>query len=233
MMERDLSLKKRIEAHESPRSVSVPVQFELKDIKNHFDQSLNKIMNQYDVADSLERSGQTDDCRNIWRAQIVFLEGILDFYLHEMSKYCLYKMFRGEWEKSEKYHSLQVPILIVEEGIALSESKEWFFDYLNKRFSRDVFLSSESMREQLNLMGLGFSEVMHEAFKKKTINESNKYGAIVIQTLFQRRNAITHQLDRDHFNAVQKDITKEYVEDRTLEVVKVVEAIHKKAIEKG
>lgn len=233
MAERNLALNERIEACRDPHVVMPPIQFELEDIKSHFDQSLDRIKSQYEVADALKNEEKEDDCKNIWRSQIVFLEGILDFYLHEMSKYCLYKMFKGEWEKSEKYQSLQVPMLKVEEGIAAAESKEWFFEYLNSRFSRDVFLSSESMRDQLNMIGIGYGPVMHDAFRKDTVNESQKYGTRVIQMLFQRRNAIAHQLDRDHASAEQTDISKEYVEDRVSEVVSIVEAIHKRAVEKG
>lgn len=76
----------------------------------------------------------------------------------------------------------------VEEGIEAAESKEWFFGYLNERFSRDVFLSSESMREQLNLIGVGYGNVMHEAFRKDTMNESQKHGDEVVRDLFKRRN---------------------------------------------
>lgn len=43
----------------------------------------------------------------------------------------------------------------------------------NSRFSRDVFLSSESMRDQLKLIGVS-------------------YETKVIQSLFQWRNAISH-----------------------------------------
>lgn len=228
-----MALNERIEACRNPHIITPPIQFELEDIKKHFEQSLDGIKNQYEVADVLKHEGKEDACKNIWRSQIVFLEGVLDFYLHEMSKYCLYKMFKGEWEKSEKYQLLQVPMIKVEEGIAAAESKEWFFDYLNSRFSRDVFLSSESMRDQLNLIGIGYGNVMHDAFQKDTVNESQKYGTRVIQMLFQRRNAIAHQLDRDHASAEQTDITREYVENRVSEVESIVEAIHRKAVEKG
>ena len=37
---------------------------------------------------------------------------------------------------------------------------------LNERVeARDVFLSSESMRKQLNLIGVGYGNVMYEAFQ--------------------------------------------------------------------
>lgn len=55
----------------------------------------------------------------------------------------------------------------------------------------------------------------------------------MVQELFKRRNAIAHQLDRDHASAEQTDITKEFVEARVAEVVAIVEAIHKIAVEKG
>lgn len=142
MAERNLDLNERVEASRDPHRVAPPIKFELADIKDHFDQSLDRIKNQYEVADSLKQDGKEDDCKNIWRSQVVFLEGILDFYLHEMSKYCLYN-------------------------------------------------------------------------------------------LFKRRNAIAHQLDRDHASAEQTDITKEFVEERASEVVAIVEAIHKIAVEKG
>ena len=89
------------------------------------------------------------------------------------------------------------------------------------------------MRKQLNLIGVGYGDVMHEAFQKDTINESQKHGDEVVQSLFRRRNAIAHQLDRDHASAEQTDISKAFVEERVLEVVAIVEAIHKKAVEKG
>ncbi|MBP3609479.1 MAG: hypothetical protein J6J42_03980 [Lachnospiraceae bacterium] len=232
-MERNLDLNNRIEDVRPQQTVVQPVQFELRDIKAHFDESLNAIKNQYAVADSLMAEGKVEDCKNIWRSQVVFIEGILDFYLHEMSKYGLYKMFKGEWSKSEQYKSLQIPILKVEEGIAAAESKEWFFEYLNDRFSRDVFLSDESMRKQLNLIGIEFGKAMSIAFPKDTMNKSDREGAYIVRELFKRRNAIAHQIDRDHASAQQNDITKEYVEECASQVTAIVEAVHSIAVDKG
>lgn len=73
-----------------------------------------------------------------------------------MSKYCLFQMFIGQWEKSEKYNNFMVPMVKVENAINAKDSGEWFFEYLNSRFSRDVFMAAESMKEQLNLIGIGF-----------------------------------------------------------------------------
>lgn len=169
--------------------------------------------------------------KTIWRSQVVLAEGLLDFYIHEMSKYCLFRMFTGSWSKSIKYDSLQAPMFKVEEAISAKESKEWFFEYLNDRFSRDVFLSHESMREQLNLIGIGFVKVMVRAFPKNNEEESKKYGVNVVKELFQRRNDIAHQNDRSHASAIQNDINKEYVEDYIKNVESIVNAIHDIAVE--
>lgn len=168
----------------------------------------------------------------IWRSQVVLAEGLLDFYIHEMSKYCLFRMFTGAWEASAKYASFMVPMKKVEEALSTTESKDWFFSYLNDRFGRDVFLSCESMRDQLNLIGIGFGDTMKKAFPHPKEETSQKDGAKIITDLFQRRNAIAHQNDRSHASAEQNDITKEFVEDYISKVETIVNAIHSLAEEK-
>ena len=226
MAKRNLSLTPRSEAVREQRPVQTPVHFTLDEIKKHFDESMNTVVTQYRVAESLLECGNIDGCKMIWRSQIVLAEGLLDFYLHEISKYCLFCMFVGKWRKSEKYSSLMLPLSKVEEGLMAHESSEWFFEYLNNRFSKDVFLSFESMKEQLNLTGIEFGKVMHKAFAKNNINESQKYGKEVVAELFKRRNEIAHQNDRSHASAEQNDITREYVEDYISKINLIVDSIN-------
>lgn len=225
MEKRDLSLANRIEEVRDPRPSCV-VHFELEEIKQHFDQSLLDIKNQFAVADGLRAAGKTEDCKNIWRSQVVFLEGILDFYLHELSKYALFKMFTGEWSHSQKFASLQVPMPEVERAIESVESKEWFFEYLNKRFSHDVFLSPDAMNEQLNLIGVAFNEVMKVAYPEPTEQQSRRRGKKVVQDLFDRRNAIAHQVDRAHESAERNDIDRAFVEQCISDIELIVTTIH-------
>ena len=182
MGKRDLSLTPRNEETRE-RIIVSPVHFPLTDIKQHFDESMQSVKEQFTVADNLLSEGNAEGCRIIWRSQIVFAESLLDFYIHEMSKYCLFRMFTGEWQKSEKYKNLEVKMSKVEEALSAKESDEWFFEYLNERFTKDVFLSGDSMRDQLNLIGISFGEAMHRAFHKDTVNASDKYGyRLVTQT---------------------------------------------------
>ena len=231
-IERNLSLNPRKEDLRDVKPIPIPIQFSLTEIKQHFEDSLAAIKKQYAVADSLKNEEDTDGCKMIWRSQVVLAEGLLDFYIHEMSKYCLFRMFTGAWEASVKYASFMVPMKKVEEALSATESKDWFFSYLNDRFGRDVFLSCESMRDQLNLIGIGFADTMKKAFPRSKEETSQKDGAKIITDLFQRRNAIAHQNDRSHASAEQNDITKEFVEDYISKVETIVNAIHSLVEEK-
>ena len=231
MGKRDLSLTPRNEETRE-RIIISPVHFPLTDIKQHFDESMQSVKEQFTVADNLLSEGNAEGCRIIWRSQIVFAESLLDFYIHEMSKYCLFRMFTGEWQKSEKYKNLEVKMSKVEEALSAKESDEWFFEYLNERFTKDVFLSGDSMRDQLNLIGISFGEAMHRAFHKDTVNASDKYGYRLVKQLFDRRNKIAHQNDRDHSSAAQTNITKEFVEQYISDIEAIVNAINDIAKEK-
>lgn len=230
---RDLSLTPRKENQREAQPITPPVQFSLSEIKQHFVDSMNSVKSQYEVADALAKDGKASDCKTIWRSQVVLAEGLMDFYIHEMSKYCLFKMFTGDWEKSVKYASFMVPMGKVEEAISATESKDWFFAYLNERFSRDVFISRESMKDQLNLIGIEFSSVMVKAFPSDKEETSVKQGGKIVEELFGRRNVIAHQNDRSHASAVQNDITKEFVADYISKIEAIVDSIHEIAEAKG
>ena len=232
MTKRDLSLAPRKEALREAKPIVLPTQFSLQEIRQHFEDSLVAIKKQYEVASALNDRGERAGCKMIWRSQVVLAEGLLDFYIHEMSKYCLFKMFTGAWQSSEKYASFMVPMEKVEEALSAVQSKDWFFAYLNDRFSRDVFLSSESMRDQLNLIGIGFAAAMQLAFPQEKEGNAAKEGAKIVTELFQRRNAIAHQNDRSHASATQNDITKAFVEDYISKIEAIVHAIHLLAEEK-
>ena len=69
---RDLSLSPRVENTREAQHIMV-VNFDLTEIKDHFEQNLTAINNQFEVASSLESNGKIDDQKNIYRSQIVFL----------------------------------------------------------------------------------------------------------------------------------------------------------------
>ena len=50
------------------------------------------------------------------------------------------------------------------------------------------------MRDQLNLIGIGFADTMKKAFPRSKEETSQKDGAKIITDLFQRRNAIATRM---------------------------------------
>ena len=231
MAVRDISLTPRVEGTRDAHPVLKPVQFSLSEIEQHFTENMDEVKAQFGVADNLKSEKNEIACKMVWRSQVVLAEGLLDFYIHEISKYCLVRMFSGVWPKTDKYKSFQIPMEKVENAINAFESNDWFFEYLNERFSRDVFLSCESMRDQLNLIGIHFNETMKMAFPSSNEQEAIKIGKETIKMLFQRRNEIAHQNDRSHASAQQSDITKEFVVDYISKIESIVNAIQKIAVE--
>ena len=228
MATRNLSLTPRNEDTREKQSIEPVIQFELIQIKEHFEDSMQSIEQQFAIAEKMKEEGCLSDCKNIWRSQIVFLEGVLDFYLYELSKYAMNRMFSGEWSKSEKYKNFQISMEKLEECIKNPESVTWFVEYVNQKFSREVFLSYESMKDQLNLMGLSAEEIFSSAFPKQ-FDSNYRSGKQIVRELFHRRSQIAHQLDRRHTNAEQNDISKEYVERCMVEIRTLVNTIHNAA----
>ena len=230
MMARDLTLTARVENTREQRTP--PTQFDLNQIKAHFDESIRAVEQQYEISDGLFREGKVEESKTILRSQIVLAEGILDFLIHEMSKYGLYHMYEGNWEKSEKYLNFQIKMKQLEIAINSPDSNEWFFEFLNDRFARDVFLAENNMNDQLNLIGVPFCDVMETAFPMENQQQSVETGRRIIKDLFARRNAIAHQNDRSNASAVQTDITKQYVQDRLGEIKAIGNAIYTVASQK-
>ena len=190
-MNRDFSLKERVENTRDQQQIRCVVHFNLQEIKDRFDDSIRSIENKFDLYDELNASGKMDEAKDVLRSQIVFLEGVLDFYLHEMTKYSYFKMFLNEWDKTSQYKNFNVKMEVVEVGLNSSNSKDWFFEYVN------------------------------DSFNKRSENESMKEGNRFVQSLFKRRNAIAHQNDRSHDSGIQDDIEKLYVVDNIETVKKI------------
>ncbi len=74
MEERNLDLMPRQEeTREKINSVTNIVKFQLSEIEEHFDENLQYIKSQFDIADELFQSDREEEARNIWSSQIVFL----------------------------------------------------------------------------------------------------------------------------------------------------------------
>lgn len=235
MASQDFSLRPRKEKQREAVAIKVPVQFSLQEIKKHFDEGMQVLKEQYEVAENLLAQHKDAGCRMVWRSQVLMAEGMLDFYIHEISKYGMFRMFTGQWEASLRYANFMVPISSVQQAVAAKETKDWFFKYINERFSREVYLSGDSMKDQLNMVGIAFAKVMVKAFAPAggSEEEAVRQGSKIVRALFERRNAIAHQNDRSHESAEENEITRDYVESYVIQVEKLATAIYAVAAARG
>lgn len=229
---RDLKLKPRVENTREKKQSQVVV-FSLDEIKRHFDENVGYIEQQYEVAQMLIADDKTEDGENIWRSQIIFLDSALDFYLHEITKYGLWKIFKGDWPKTAKYNNLKVKMPFLEKAIENVDDKSWFNDYVNNEFSRVPMMSFDVVKDQMNLLGISVQEVADKAFycrgaEEKTVDKLKRR----ISELYNRRNLIAHQSDRKSHNAERENITQAEVEAFVEDIKKVVDAIHNVATDK-
>ena len=67
---------------------------------------------------------------------------------------------------------------------------------------------------------------MHHVFAEKNEEISVKKARKFIENLFNRRNVIAHQNDRNHDSALQNDIDRNYVKENIETIKKIVQEIY-------
>lgn len=233
MEERNLDLVPRKEGTRE-KVTPVMIKFQLDEIKQHFDENVQYIRAQFKIADEMLQLGKEDDAKTIWRSQIVFVESAFDFYLHEITKYGLSEMFTGGWEKTEKYNNLSVKMSIVDKALNAREDTEWFIEFVNDFYKEKTLVSYESVKDQMNLLGLNIQDVADGVFYERGSDVKTKEKLKnSLEGLYHRRNIIAHQSGRRHSDAQLEEISKELVESHLEDVEKVVQKIHELAEQNG
>ncbi len=229
---RDVSLIKRSEENWGKTSKAkfqykeqVAV-FNLIEIYEHFLSDLNEIDKLTAVSDSLIGTGNFDAAKNILRSQIVFLESILDFYIHELTKYALVEIFKGNWIKTNPYKAMSVPMQTLEVGLSEIKNSYWFVEYINERFSHVTFLDNTVIAQQFSLLGLNFKDICKTASLE--LPRCNKN----LKLIFERRNKIAHQSDRSYASAKKNDISSDFVKMAACTIGVFVKHTHEAALKK-
>ena len=173
MEERNLDLVARNEDTRDKFHTEV-IRFELDQILQHFAETIQAIIAQFDVADELFASGKVIEGENIWRAQIIFLASGFDFYMHELTKYGLCEIYDENWERTDKYENLQVNMNVIEVALKSGEDIDWFLEYINNYYRSITMVSYESVKDQLNLLGINLAPCCRWSFLPKRRNRKYK-----------------------------------------------------------
>lgn len=232
MEERNLDLAIRNEDTREKFHTEV-IRFELNQIMHHFTESVQAIYTQFELADELISAGKINEGENIWRAQIIFLTSAFDFYMHELTKYGLCEIYDENWERTEKYSNLQVGMKTIEIALKSGEDIDWFLEYINDYYKAITMVSYESVKDQLNLLGIDLKKVADRAFYNRGEREKTRVKLRRrLNELFSRRNIIAHQSDRAHADAQVKNITKEIVQDFMDDIQRIVNSINEEVMNK-
>jgi len=235
MEERNLDLMPRQEeTREKINTASKVVRFQLNEIEEHFDENLQYIRSQFNIADELVQSAREEEARNIWSSQIVFLESAFDFYLYELTKFGLSEMFAGNWDKTKKYNNLSVRMSIVDKALNAREDTEWFLEFVNGFYRELTLVSYKSVKDQMNLLGLELQDIADAVFYERGSKIKTKDRLEnCLEGLYHKRNVIAHQSGRRHFDAQREEVTKDMVEKYIAEIEKIVRKIQEIARQKG
>lgn len=227
MVKRSFGLSPVLENSKDKGTIKVE-RFEIDDIIFHFKESMSEITKQLEISNNLRDDGDCIGADNILRSQVVLIESAFDFFVHEIIKYGLQMIFEGMWEETEKYDNLNVRMVVVQDALRDNGCNEWFLEYVNEYYSEYTLTSYASVKNVCNILGLDVNAVAKVAFN--TFGSSQKPIDImksVLDSLYNRRNIIAHQSDREHANASKRTITEDEVRKFFNEISVIVEAICK------
>ena len=111
--------------------------------------------------------------------------------------------------------------------------REFFNDVINKSISSDTFMDFNSIKKQLNMIGLDINVISRTVFYKKGDNTSpiNKLKDF-LNNLYYRRNRIAHQSDRDPATGRRGEIDRDFVKININTVIDIVSAIDDEIVKK-
>lgn len=231
-MGRSLELSTR---KEETRSKAVPpvVRFEITDIKGHYDESISAVEDMFSIAQELQKNGNAPQAENIWRAQVVFIVSAFDFFMHEVTKFGLGKIFDNVWEPTIKYRNICISLDVLNMALKSGESSEWFIEFVNEQFATATMVSYADVKDQINMLGLDIQKLADDTFyqqgaTEKTLDKLKRR----LNGLFAKRNVIAHQSDRRHADAevmeIAEDVVRGYIDDINSIVNNILKQISEK-----
>lgn len=97
------------------------------------------------------------------RLQLVYLGGALDFYFHELIRYCLLEMFIKRWTRSSSFKKISVPLIDVENAYFDTknpfddETSDWFFILIEKIYHRSTYQGYDGCKQALKILEIPIS----------------------------------------------------------------------------
>ena len=228
-MERKLGLSSR---NENSRNMLVPDMHvsKLDEMYEQFCKNVETVKEKFHIAEQLDNVHEEKAVKDIYRSQIVFLESALDYYMHCLGIYAMVQMYNNHWDKTRGYSDLKVPIDKVMDAVMHPENTGWIDAVIVSYHASKTYMSAKEIKGQLSLI-VGkdfFDKIANEMFydKESRVKPADKL-ARALTDLFERRNKIAHQADRNHQTGDSYDINRQDVENAIGVVETFVTTVHK------
>ncbi|MEO3150282.1 HEPN domain-containing protein, partial [Turicibacter sanguinis] len=208
---------------------------ELEKIKDTFDLNIIRIKDKFLVIEALSQYSSNNiseaevqridnAIKDIMRSQIALLMSTLDFYFHELVKYGILQMFKGEKSETKSYKNFSISISCVKQALENPESVDWLEEFIIAKHKGLTIMSESKIKEAIAL--ISSQKIYTDVMKKLEEDYTNPKG--MLKELYKRRNYIVHQSDRDEISRDVYDITKAETEKNINFIISFIEEVHEK-----
>lgn len=192
----------------SKHKISIPSST-LSDIKNNFDSCVNDINKRFDYVDLFSSSESSPEeieaSQDILRFQVVSIDSLLDFYMHQIFVYGLKKIFNDEWRKTGSYNKMTVPLSTVEYAIQNPGNTDWIEKIIDQHKNKDTFMNGYEINKVLNHIGLSLIDIA------TSLGYTSQDLSKKLNDLYDRRTKIVHYADIDPATKSKNPIHKSEV----------------------
>lgn len=159
---------------------------DLKSASIRFSEAMENIDKQNEILKTLKEK-HLDGERDVLRAQVMFLESALDYYVHEIVKYGIEKMFSNHpnWPETSDFKKIKVSLLFTKKVFNQPENLKDIFNELD--YSLPTYMKYDAIIRSLVMIG-----IYEEHNIPHKINNYRKE----INEISNRRNSIVHASDR-------------------------------------
>ena len=195
-------------------------------IEANFNENMERIDRKFNIVNELKTRKLDEAASDILRSQIVLIMSSMDFYIHEVVKYGIIKIFIGEREVTKKYNEVLISLNCIKKALGNLESVDWLEEEIIIQNTRKTYMACGSIENALFLISDKkiFDKSLNEISAKTGENKEVIKGKL--KEIYQRRNHIAHESDRNLKTGEVNDISEELVEDYFNRVKILVEEIH-------
>ena len=203
-------------------------------IKDQFNKRTDVMRRSIKEAEDLLKEHKTSEAKDILRAQIVFLDSILDLYFHKVIEFGIECIVKEDYPYTDKLYGIKLTLRKAEYLYSLEDDDDKFSEALNNIVS-DIYgyyslVFPDKLKNVFNLL----DENLFDDLAKKVYPKSKKASYDLCNFLAefqQRRNRIAHQDDIIDNN--REDIDASKVKYYLNTVIKIETKMNEIISEKG